>query len=103
MATQERLAAAAAYTKALSTGDRGAADAAAPHLAQDIVVQVGNRTFDGYDEALEHITGIWPLTPVYRKGDWGRARRGERQRGRARRHAACRRRPVQGQPYVRLQ
>ena len=70
MATQERLAAAGAYTKALSTGDRAAATEAAPHLAQDIVVQVGNRTFEGYDDALERITGIWPQTPVYRKGEW---------------------------------
>ena len=70
MATQERLAAAGAYTKALSTGDRAAATEAAPHLAQDIVVQVGNRTFEGYDVALERITGIWPQTPVYRKGEW---------------------------------
>jgi len=74
MATQERVAAAEAYAKALSTGDRGAASAAAKHLAKDIVVQVGNRTFEGYDKALERITGIWPLTPVYRKGDWGSPR-----------------------------
>ena len=73
MATQERLAAAEAYVKALSTGDRAAADAAGPHLAEGIVVQVGNRSFTGCDEALEHITGIWPLTPVYRKGEWGAA------------------------------
>lgn len=71
MAAQQRFEAARAYVKALSTGERPAAAAAAPHLAKDIAVQVGNRTFDGYDEALRRITGAWPLTPVYRKGTWG--------------------------------
>ncbi len=70
MTIQNRIEAAEAYVKALSTGDSAAAQAAARHLAKDIVVQVGPRTFDGYEEALKRITGVWPLTPVYRKGTW---------------------------------
>lgn len=70
MPIEKRIAAAQAYVDALRTGDRAAAQAAAPHLGKDIVVQVGQRTFEGYDEALKRITGVWPLTPVYRKGTW---------------------------------
>jgi hypothetical protein len=70
MATQDRIAAVRAYVEALRTGERAAAQAAARHLAQDIVVKVGQRQFEGHDEALKRITGVWPLTPVYRKGTW---------------------------------
>src|SRR6266571_8577422 len=67
----DRIDAAQAYVDALRTGDRSAAQAAAGFLAKDIMVQVGERTFEGYEEALNRITGVWPLTPVYRKGTWG--------------------------------
>src|SRR6266571_95353 len=67
----DRIDAAQAYVDALRTGDRSAAQAAAGFLAKDIVVQVGERLFEGYGEALNRITGVWPLTPVYRKGTWG--------------------------------
>lgn len=70
MATDQRVKAAQAYVDALSTGDKAKAQAAAPHLAKEIVVKVGPRTFEGYDEALKRITGVWPLTPVYRKIAW---------------------------------
>lgn len=70
MATQERLAAAKAYVDALSTGDRDAASVASEHLAKDVVVTVGPREFAGHDEALARITGVWPMTPVYRKTTW---------------------------------
>ena len=70
MATQERLAAAKAYVDALSTGDRDAASAASGHLAKGVVVTVGSREFSGHDEALARITGVWPMTPVYRKTTW---------------------------------
>jgi hypothetical protein len=74
MAAQDRIDAARTYVEALRTGDRAAAQAAAPHLARDIVVKVGQRQFDGHDEVLKRITGIWPLTPVYRKGAWSAPR-----------------------------
>ena len=74
MATKERLAAADAYAKALATGDKGAAAAADKHIAQDVVSTVGNRTFEGHDEVLSRITGVWPQTPVYRNGTWGAAK-----------------------------
>lgn len=70
MATQERITAAKAYVDALSTGDKQAAAAASKHLADDIVVTVGQREFAGHDEALARITGVWPQTPVYRKTTW---------------------------------
>lgn len=65
-----RLEAAKAYVEALRTGDHDAAKRAAPHLAKDIVVSAGQRKFEGYDEALKRITGAWPNTPVFIKGDW---------------------------------
>jgi hypothetical protein len=71
LASEKRVIAAQAYVEALRTGDRAAAQAVAPHLAQDIVVRVGPRQFEGHAEALKRITGVWPLTPVYRKGSWG--------------------------------
>ena len=43
---------------------------AAAHLAKDVVVTQSPRRFEGYDEVLRRITGAWPNTPVYIKGDW---------------------------------
>ncbi len=74
MPTAERLTAADAYAKALATGDRGAATVASKHIAKDVVSTVGTRTFEGYDEVLSRITGVWPQTPVYRNGTWGAAK-----------------------------
>jgi hypothetical protein len=54
----------------MRTGDHDAAKKAAPFLAKDVVVQAGQRKFEGYDEVLKRITGTWPNTPVYIKGDW---------------------------------
>ena len=65
-----KLEAAKAYVEALRTGDHEAAKRAAPHLAKDVVVTAGQRKFEGYDEVLKRITGAWPNTPVYIKGDW---------------------------------
>lgn len=70
MANERRITAAKAYVDALSTGDKVLAEAASPHLAADIVVTAGQRTFKGHDEALARITGVWPQTPVYRKTTW---------------------------------
>ena len=74
MAIKERLVAADAYAKALATGDKNAAQVAAKYIAQDVVSTVGNRTFEGHDEVLSRITGVWPQTPVYRKGTWEAAK-----------------------------
>ena len=70
MAIKERLVAADAYAKALATGDKAAAQVASKYIAQDVVSTVGNRTFEGHDEVLSRITGVWPQTPVYRNGTW---------------------------------
>ncbi len=70
MPNQKRIEAARAYVDALRTGDHAIAAKASPHLAKDITVQVGPRKFEGHDEALKRITGVWPQTPVYRKGTW---------------------------------
>lgn len=70
MAAEDRMKAAQTYVDALRTGDRAAAQAAAPYLARDIVVEIGARTFEGYAEALSRITGVWPQTPVYHNGAW---------------------------------
>jgi len=70
MALERQLVAAKAYVDALSTGNHALAKVASVHLAQDIVVTVGQRTFEGYDDALARISGVWPQTPVYRKTAW---------------------------------
>jgi hypothetical protein len=69
MAT-EQIAAAQAYVDALSTGDKGKAQAASPFLAADVTLKVGPREFAGHDDVLARITGVWPMTPVYRKTTW---------------------------------
>ena len=66
----EQIAAAQAYVDALSTGDEQAAKAASRYLADDVTLEVGPREFSGHDEVLARITGVWPLTPVYRKTTW---------------------------------
>ncbi len=66
-----RLGAAQAYVEALRTGDHSAAKAVAKYLAKDILVTVGQRErHEGFEQALRRITGAWPNTPVYIKGDW---------------------------------
>lgn len=68
--TTEQIAAAQAYVDALSTGDKQKAQLASPHLADDVTLKAGAREFSGHDEVLARITGIWPMTPVYRKTTW---------------------------------
>ncbi len=68
--SNEQIAAAQAYVNALSTGDKQAAKAASPHLAEDVTLKAGPREFSGHDDVLARITGVWPLTPVYRKTTW---------------------------------
>lgn len=66
----EQIAAAQAYVNALSTGDKQAAKAVSSHLAADVTLTAGPREFSGHDSVLARITGVWPMTPVYRKTTW---------------------------------
>jgi hypothetical protein len=68
--SNEQIAAVQAYVNALSTGDKQAAKAASPHLADDVTLKAGPREFSGHDDVLARITGVWPMTPVYRKTTW---------------------------------
>lgn len=62
--------AAQAYVDALRTGVPALGQAAGKYLAPDVVVQAGNQKIEGRDEVQHRITGVWPNTPVYRKGNW---------------------------------
>lgn len=75
-----RLEAAQAYVEALRTGNHQAAIVAAKYLAKDILVSVGQKErHEGYEEVLKRITGPWPNTPVYIKGDWSDIREEDNQ------------------------
>lgn len=65
-----KLEAAQAYIDAVRTGIPDLAKAARPHLADNIVVSVGPNKIEGAAEAERRITGVWPNTPVMRKGNW---------------------------------
>lgn len=65
-----RIEAAQAYVDALRTGVPALGKAAGQHLAPNVTVQVGNQKIEGREEAERRITGVWPQTPVYRKGSW---------------------------------
>jgi hypothetical protein len=62
--------AAQAYVDAMRTGVPALGQAAGKYLAPNVVAQVGNQRFEGRDEVQRRITGVWPNTPVYRKGNW---------------------------------
>jgi len=62
--------AAQAYVDALRTGLHKLGKEAGKYLAKDVVVQVGNQKIEGKDEAERRVTGVWPNTPVLRKGSW---------------------------------
>jgi len=66
----DRVQAAQAYVDAVRTGVPALAKAAGAYLAPNVVVQVGNQKIEGSQEAERRITGVWPNTPVYRKGNW---------------------------------
>ena len=66
----DQIAAAKAYIDALSTGDHALAKVASPLLADDVTLKSGPRDFIGHDDVLARITGVWPMTPVYRKTIW---------------------------------
>ena len=65
-----RIEAAQAYTDALRTGVHALGESAAKYLAKSVVVQVGNQKIEGAKEVQNRITGVWPNTPVLRKGNW---------------------------------
>jgi hypothetical protein len=65
-----RVEAVQAYVDALRTGVPALAKAAGKYLAPNVAVQVGNQKVEGAEEAERRITGVWPQTPVYRKGNW---------------------------------
>src|SRR5215207_9802456 len=65
-----KLEAAQAYIDAVRTGIPDLAKAARPHLADNIVVTLGANKIEGASEAERRITGVWPNTPVMRKGNW---------------------------------
>jgi hypothetical protein len=67
------------FIKALSTGERTAAQRLGPHLASDVVyetntqpgaVPIGREKFSGRDAVLEQVFGLWPATPGYARMGW---------------------------------
>lgn len=76
----KRTRAAEAYVLALRTGEYPAVNAAAKHLAKDVVLNgaiVWGRqgaSVEGFDDVLYRITGVWPNTPVYVRGFWSEAK-----------------------------
>src|SRR5712692_9387985 len=65
-----RVESAQAYVDALKTGVHELGKRAEKYLAPNVVVQVGNQKTEGRAEAVRRITGVWPNTPVLRKGNW---------------------------------
>lgn len=65
-----RVIAAAAYIRALRSGEGSAAMRAEPFLADDVVLTVGQSETKGKAAVVAHITGAWPNTPVYLMGGW---------------------------------
>lgn len=63
--------AARAYVRALRSGEGSASSRAEPYLAIDVIATLGATTLTGKESVLDHITGIWPNTPVYQLGAWG--------------------------------
>jgi len=66
----DKMEAAQAYVDALKTGVPSLGKAAGKYLADNVVVKVGNQKVEGKEEAQNRITGVWPNTPVLRKGNW---------------------------------
>jgi hypothetical protein len=62
--TSNRVLAAEAYVKALRTGEGSAAEQAATHLADDVVLASGADEVRGRASVLRRISGQWPLTPT---------------------------------------
>jgi pyridoxamine 5'-phosphate oxidase-like protein len=67
------------FIRALSTGERTAAQRLQPLLAEDVeyetntqpgAVPIGRETFKGRDSVLEQVFGLWPATPGYSRLGW---------------------------------
>ena len=73
----KRIEAAEAYARAMRTGEFPAVEQAEKALADDVKLNgatVWGRqgaTVEGKKDVLYRITGVWPNTPVYRRGFWG--------------------------------
>jgi len=72
----KRIEAAEAYARSMRTGEFPAVEEAGKHMADDIKLNgatVWGRqgaTVEGKEDVLYRITGVWPNTPVYRRGYW---------------------------------
>jgi hypothetical protein len=78
-AVNKRLLGAEYFVKALSTGERTAAQRLEPLLAQDVTydtntqpgaVPIGREVFTGRAAVLEQVFGLWPATPGYSRLGW---------------------------------
>jgi hypothetical protein len=67
------------FIKALSTGERTAAQRLDPYLAEDVsydtntqpgIVPVGREVHHGRAEVLNQVFGLWPATPGYSRLGW---------------------------------
>ena len=67
------------FVKALSTGERTAAQRLESHLAADVqydtntqpgAVPIGREVYSGRDKVLNQVFGLWPATPGYARSGW---------------------------------
>jgi hypothetical protein len=67
------------FVKALSTGERTAAQRLEPLLAEDVeydtntqpgAVPIGREVFSGRGKVLNQVFGLWPATPGYARSGW---------------------------------
>src|SRR3569833_224689 len=58
----------------MRTGEVPAVAVASSHLAKDVKLNAGGRSFEGHDAVLDRVTGQWPNTPVYVRGYWSEPR-----------------------------
>lgn len=68
--SKSRQEAAEAYVWALRRGEATAAERAGQYLADDVVLERPAGNLEGRQAVLEHITGVWPTTPVLQFGGW---------------------------------
>ena len=75
----KRALAAEYFIKALSTGERTAAQRLEQHLAPDVqydtntqpgIVPIGREVHEGRDAVLNQVFGLWPATPGYSRMGW---------------------------------
>lgn len=70
------------FVKALSTGERTAAQRLEPLLTEDVqydtntqpgAIPIGREVFSGRDKVLNQVFGLWPATPGYSRTGWSEA------------------------------